>query len=44
MIVMVVLGYYGITFVKTEKLERHIHSIAGLTVFICGAGMIFMGW
>lgn len=44
MTIMVVLGYYGIAFVKTEKLERHIHSIAGLTVFICGAGMVFMGW
>lgn len=44
MVIMVVLGYYGIAFVKTEKLERHMHSIAGLTVFICGAGMIFMGW
>ncbi len=44
MIVMVVLGYYGIAFVKTEKLERYIHAIGGLTVFICGVGMVFMGW
>ena len=44
MIVMVVLGYYGITFLKTEKLERFMHALGGLTLFICGAGMIFMGW
>ncbi len=44
MIAMVVLGYYGIAFLKTEKLERFMHAIGGLTLFICGAGMVFMGW
>jgi sulfite exporter TauE/SafE len=44
MIVMVILGYYGIAFLKTEKLERFMHALGGLTIFICGAGMIFMGW
>lgn len=44
MIGMVVLGYFGIAFIKTEKWERHLHSMGGLTIFICGAGMIFMGW
>lgn len=44
MIVMVVLGYYGIAFLRTEKLERFMHALGGLTIFICGAGMIFMGW
>lgn len=44
MIVMVVLGYYGIAFFKTEKLERYMHALGGLTLFICGAGMVFMGW
>jgi threonine/homoserine/homoserine lactone efflux protein len=44
MIVMVVLGYYGIAFLRTEKLERFMHALGGLTLFICGAGMIFMGW
>lgn len=44
MIVMVVLGYYGIAFLKTEKLERFMHAFGGLTLFICGAGMVFMGW
>jgi sulfite exporter TauE/SafE len=44
MLLMVILGYYGLAFVKTEKLERHIHTLGGLTLFICGAGMVFMGW
>jgi len=41
---MVVLGYYGIVFLKTDKLERYMHALGGLTIFICGAGMIFTGW
>jgi sulfite exporter TauE/SafE len=44
MLIMVVLGYYGIAFLKTEKWERYIHVLGGFTIFICGAGMVFMGW
>ena len=44
MLLMVILGYYGMAFVKTEKLERFIHAISGFALFICGAGMIFWGW
>ncbi len=44
MVTMVVLGYSGIAFVKTEKLERYVHALGGLTIFICGAGMLFLGW
>ena len=44
MIVMVVLGYYGVAIIRTEKLERYMHALGGLTIFICGAGMLFMGW
>ena len=44
MILMVVLGYYGFSILKTEKLERYMHPLGGLTVFICGLGMVFMGW
>jgi sulfite exporter TauE/SafE len=44
MLLMVILGYYGIAFVKTEKLERYVHALGGITIFICGAGMVFMGW
>lgn len=44
MIAMVVLGYCGIAFVKTEKLERYVHALGGLTLFICGVGMVWLGW
>ena len=44
MLIMVSLGYYGISFIKTEKLEKHIHTIGGLTITICGAGMVLMDW
>ncbi|MEO6547488.1 MAG: hypothetical protein ABIN94_05790 [Ferruginibacter sp.] len=44
MLAMVLLGYYGVGFVKTEKLERYVHALGGLTIFICGAGMLWMDW
>ena len=44
MILMVVLGYFGLAFIKTEKLERYAHALGGLTLFICGSGMVFLGW
>lgn len=44
MVTMVILGYFGIAFVQTEKLERYVHALGGLTIFICGAGMLFLGW
>jgi threonine/homoserine/homoserine lactone efflux protein len=44
MILMVVFGYFGLAFIKTEKLERYIHSIGGMTIFICGITMILLGW
>ena len=44
MILMVILGYYGISFFKTAKLERYMHALGGATIFCCGVGMVFMGW
>ncbi|MGL6268204.1 MAG: hypothetical protein ACRC2O_09755 [Chitinophagaceae bacterium] len=44
MLLMVSLGFYGISFLKTEKLERYMHALGGLTIFICGAGMVFLDW
>jgi membrane protein DedA with SNARE-associated domain len=44
MLIMVLISYYGLSFVKTDKLEKYMHPIAGLTVCICGVGMLFMGW
>jgi sulfite exporter TauE/SafE len=44
MIAMVILGYYGLAFLKTDKLEKYMHALGGLTLLICGAGMVFMNW
>lgn len=44
MLFLVLLGYYGIAFFATNKLERFVHVLGGITLFICGAGMLWMGW
>lgn len=44
MVAMVLLGYYGISFLRTEKLEKYMNVIAGATVTICGIGMVFLEW
>lgn len=44
MVGMVLLGYYGISFLKTEKLEKYMHAIGGVTIFACGVGMVFLQW
>lgn len=44
MLLMVILGYHGFAFLKTNKPERYVHSLSGMTIFICGAGMVFLGW
>lgn len=44
MLTLVLLGYYGIGFIKMKKLEKYMHALGGLTIFICGAGMLWMGW
>jgi len=44
MLSMVVLGFYGISFFKAFKLEKYAPVLAGITVVICGIGMLFMNW
>ncbi|HMO62508.1 MAG TPA: hypothetical protein PKC39_15345 [Ferruginibacter sp.] len=44
MLALVLLGYYGLAFTRTQKLERYVHVLGGLTILICGAGMLWMGW
>jgi sulfite exporter TauE/SafE len=44
MLTMVMLGHYSISFFKMERLEKYMHALAGLTLFICGVGMVFMAW
>jgi hypothetical protein len=40
---MVMLGLYGIEILPQKKLEKHIHTIAGLTILLCGIGVQFLG-
>lgn len=44
MVGMVLAGYFGLAFLKTEKLERYMHPLGGLTIFICGLGIVALGW
>ena len=44
MVLVVILIYYGFNFIKTEWLEKYITPISGLSIAICGVGMIFLGW
>jgi len=44
MVGMVALGFYSISFFKTDFLEKHLHTLGGVTLIFCGAGMVFMGW
>lgn len=44
MLALVLLGYYGFSFLKTDRLERYMHALAGITLFVCGAGMVFLEW
>ena len=41
---MVLLGYYGFSVLKTSRLERYVHALGGVTILICGIGMVYLGW
>ena len=44
MVGMVIVGFTGLAFVQTAKIERYVHALGGLTIFICGVGMLVLGW
>lgn len=44
MTLMVLAGYYGTRFFRTDSLEKYMHAISGATLFICGVGMVFLNW
>lgn len=44
MVLMVSLGFYGISFFKTGVLERYMHALGGAAIIVCGAGMVFLNW
>lgn len=43
MLGIIVISFYGINLVPYKKLERYTHAIAGLTIFLCGLGLQFLG-
>lgn len=43
MLVMVWLGYRGAGLLSSHILERWGHAIAGLTILLCGTGIVFFG-
>ncbi|MES2890532.1 MAG: hypothetical protein V4725_00935 [Bacteroidota bacterium] len=44
MLAMVLMGYYGFALFNVKKLEKYVHALGGFTIFICGAGILWMGW
>lgn len=44
MVLMVAAGFHGVSFLKMGKLERYMHALGGASIFICGAGMVFLQW
>lgn len=44
MLIMVSIGYKGYRFFRLEKAEKYMHLVAGFTIMLCGAGMLFFGW
>ena len=44
MVLMVLLGYYGLGLFKTQRLEKYMHALGGLTILICGIALVFLEW
>ena len=43
MISVVIVGYYGVSFIHLGKLERYSHALAGAAILISGLAIIFLG-
>ncbi len=43
MLLVVVIGYYGVSFIRLGKLERYSHALAGATILISGLAIVFLG-
>ena len=44
MVLMVLLGYFGLLIPKSSFSEKYVHVLAGITILICGAGMLWLSW
>jgi sulfite exporter TauE/SafE len=43
MMSIVMLSSFGMSFVPFSKMERYTHALAGLTLFLCGVAIRFLG-
>lgn len=43
MLSLVLMTSYGIRFLPMKMMEKYNHALAGGTIFLCGAGMLFLG-
>lgn len=43
MLSVVMLSYFGLNRFAHEKMERYIHPLAGLSIFLCGGAIEFLG-
>ncbi len=41
--IMVFIGIYGLSFIPLQKIQNHIHSLAGFSIFLCGISIQFLG-
>ena len=44
MVIMVISGYYGLRFLKLDRMEKYMHVLGGCTLACCGAGIVFLNW
>ncbi len=43
MIAIVVLAYFGFSFIKTNILEKYMHALAGAMILLSGLAIVFLG-
>ena len=43
MVIITFMGLFGIKLIPLNKLERHIHALAGMTILICGIMVKILG-
>ena len=43
MLLVVIVGFYGISFIHLGKLEKYTHALAGATIMLSGLGIMFLG-
>lgn len=43
MLSIIMISSFGIQFLPLGRLERYSHALAGATIFLCGAGIRFLG-